>query len=76
VAEGSSSHSVPLLDATALATTTSESAMVVPSFFSDNTGAFSQGYLFTQPVSMRQLITISTCYTSYAAGLSPFSHTL
>ncbi|KAN0132698.1 hypothetical protein V8E53_009369 [Lactarius tabidus] len=50
VAEGSSDHSVALPDATAMGTTTSsESAMVMPPFFTDNTGAFSQGYVFTQP---------------------------
>jgi hypothetical protein len=52
--------------------TTSESAMVVPSLFTDNTGAFSQGYFFTHPVSMRQLITISSSYPYLRRRTFPF----
>ena len=77
VAEGSgSSHSVPLLDAMAMGTTTSESALVMPPFIPNNTGTFNQ-YNFTQPVSMPQLITIPSSYSpSSAAGHSTFSHAL
>ena len=76
MASGSgSSHSVPLLDATATGATT---LAMPPPFFADNTGAFGRReYFFTQPVSMRQLIIITSSYSSsYVAGLSTFSHAL
>ena len=75
--EGSgSSYSVPLLDATATGATTSESVMTTP-FFADNTGTFCQESFFTQPVSMRQLITITSSHSSfYVAGIFTFPHAL
>ena len=79
MAEGSSRHSVPFLDATvtAMGTTTYESTMLMPPFITDNTGTSSQGFFCTKPVSMRQQITISSSSSSsYVAGLSTFSHSL
>ena len=79
MAEGSSGHSAPLLDAsvTAMGTTTSDPTMYMPPFITNNTGAISQDYTFTQPVSMPQLITITCSYSSsHVAGIPTFPHAL
>ena len=77
MAEGSSGRSVPLLDATMGGTTTSESTMAMPPFITENTGAFGQVYPFAQPVSLPQLITITSSYpSSYVAGIPTFPHAL
>ncbi len=67
------SHGVPFLNATAIDTTTLALA-TTPSLPTNSMEACAQGFFFTQPVSMRQLVVVLSYYSScYAAGLSYLS---
>jgi hypothetical protein len=69
VAEGSSSHAGPLVDAIALSTTAPP-----PPTFASNTDPYTEDFFFPQSVSTRQLVALfnNNNLSCYVAGLSHF----
>lgn len=72
VAKGSSGHSVPLLNATAVATATS-APDTIPPIVTGNMDLCAQGFFFPQLVSTPQFVFIlSNTLSCHTVGLSHF----